>query len=81
MMASCYLVAMAYNLRNHKRINYRAIENPMYVTKSSSNQNTKSQRLYETVEEDDYTGRVKVHYIGYNSEYDERKNKEDMVVI
>ena len=53
----------------------------MYVTKSSSNQNTKSQRLYETVEEDDYTGRVKVHYIGYDSEYDERKNKEDMVVI
>ena len=29
----------------------------------------------------DYTSRVKVHYIGYDLEYDEWRNKEDVVVI
>ena len=71
---------MAYNLRNHERINYRAIENPA-LPRDRATRTQGSQRLYELeiVEEDDYTGRVKVHYIGY--EYDEWRNKEDVVVI
>ena len=76
------MTAMAYNLRNHERINYRAIENPT-LPRDRATRTQGSQRLYELeiVEEDDYTGRVKVHYIGYDLEYDERRNKEDVVVI
>ena len=72
---------MAYNLRNHERINYRAIENPTLL-RDRATRTQGSQRLYELeiVEEDDYTGWVKVHYIGYNLEYDEWRNKEDVVV-
>ena len=73
---------MAYNLRNHERKNYRAIENPT-LPRARATRTQESQRLYELeiVEEDDYTGRVKVHYIGYDSEYDEWRNKEYVVVI
>ena len=48
---------MAYNLRNHERINYRAIENPA-LPRDRATRTQGSQRLYELeiVEEDDYTG-------------------------
>ena len=73
---------MAYNLRNHERINYWAIENPT-LPRDQTTRMQGSQRLYELeiVEEDDFTSRVKVHYIGYDSEYDQWRNKEDVVVI
>ena len=42
----------------------------------------KMQQLYELeILENDYTGRVKVHYTGYDSDCDEWRNKEDIVVI
>ena len=40
------------------------------------------QQLYELeILENDYTGWVKVHYTGYDSDCDEWRNKEDIVVI
>ena len=73
---------MAYNLRNQKRKNYRALENPP-LPRAQATRMKQSQRLYEleVVEEDDYTGRVKIHYIGYDSDCDEWRNKKDVVVI
>ena len=35
-------------------------------------------KLYE-LEEDVYTSRVKVHYVGYDSEHDEWRDKADIV--
>ena len=76
---SQYSPSMAYQLREKKRTNYKEIEN---VKVPRARAIKKKDKLYdlEVIEEDEYTGRVKVHYIDYGAEHDEWRDKTDIVI-
>ena len=70
---------MAYQLRQKERVNYR---NAADIQLPRARRSTKNDKFYELeiIEEDEYTGRVKVHYIGYGTECNEWREKSDIVV-
>lgn len=73
---------MAYTLRNQERKNYKELSQ-LQLPRATRVRAREAPQLYELeiVEEDAYTGRVKVHYTGYGSDCDEWRNKEDVVTI
>ena len=72
---------MAYSLRKQQRKNNRELSE-LQLPRAARARTKQAQQLYELeIVENDYTGRVKVHYTGYDSDCDEWRNKEDIVVI
>ena len=69
----------SYNLRNSDRKNYRQLSNPRLPRAEKIRQVHDPEKLYEieVVERDGE--RLKVHYIGYSSDYDEWKEAADIV--
>ena len=72
---------MAYSLRKQQRKNYKKLSE-LQLPRATCACTKQAQQHYELeIVEEDYTGRVKVHYTGYDSDCDEWRNKEDIVVI
>lgn len=72
------IMASHYSLRYQQKKNYKKLGD----TKLPKVRPTKTtEKLYELeiLEEDTSTGKIKVHYIGYGSEDDEWREKEDIV--
>ena len=67
-------------LRRKERRNYK-IENIRLPRARRTAK--KDEQLYELeiIDEDVYTGRVKVHYVGYESEDDEWRDKDEIVYL
>ena len=73
-------MAQHYTLRVQPRKNYRMLsDTPLPRAQTAKCQN----KLYELeiVDEDESSGKVKVHYTGYGSEDDEWRDREDIVMI
>lgn len=71
---------MAYILRNLERKNYKEIANIQLprARRVTGNPRTADELYPIEVVEDDYNGRVKVHYIGYGEEFDEWKQEDEV---
>ena len=67
---------MAYNLRNCREKNYKDVCNPR-LPRGERTRND-SERL-EVLKRDG--ARVKVHYVGYSSTHDERRDIEETVTL
>lgn len=67
-----------YNLRNQEAKDYKVLST---LRLPRAKHVKKDDKLYEleVIEEDVYTSRVKVHYVGYDSEHDEWRDKADIV--
>ena len=71
------VTSTGYNLRNPEARDYKQLST-VHFPRPKSVRNTDN--LYELkVIDDVYTSRVKVHYVGYGSEYDEWRDKADIV--
>lgn len=72
-------MATRYDLRNKDRKNYRELSE----VKLPRAQCWRGTTLYELeiVEEDVYTNKVKVHYVGYGSDDDEWRDRTEIVTL
>ncbi len=72
---------MAYSLRQKPRKNYQELAD-VKLPRSRRLTSRPEDVLYQVdvVEEDDETGRVKVHYVGYGDEDDEWKDGSEIVL-
>ena len=69
---------MAYDLRARKVKNYKEVANTEFC-KISMRKRPREEKLYE-LEKDRQNRRVKVHYVGYESEYDEWRDKDVKII-
>ena len=67
-----------YNLRNQEAKDYKQLST-LRLPRAKPVKNTDKLYELEVIEEDVYTSRVKVHYVGYDSEHDEWRDKADIV--
>ena len=76
---------MAYELRKRSRKpkDYSEYTNKLPRLSRTSGKPRKDNKLYEleVLEEDDLHGRVKVHYLGYDSQHDEWRDRDDIVSL
>jgi len=72
---------MAYSLRKKPRRNYQELAD-VKLPRTRRLMSRPEDQLYEVdvLEEDDETGRVKVHYVGYGEEDDEWKDGSEIVI-
>lgn len=73
-------MASRYNLRKKDQKNYKHLSD---IHLPRAKRAKKEATLYELeiVEEDVYTNKVKVHYIGYDSDDDEWRDRADIVCL
>ena len=73
---------MAYDLRVRKVKNYKEIVS-VEQCKAAAKKRPREEKLYEleVVEKDKPNRRVKVHYVGYDAEYDEWRDEKDVKII
>ena len=73
---------MAYDLRARKVKNYKEVTNIEFC-KVGTRKRPREEKLYqlEVIEKDRQNRRVKVHYVGYESEYDEWRDEKDVKII
>lgn len=69
---------MAYQLRQGQRKNYRELADTKLPRAKRTRKQDDNLYAIEVLEEKD--GQVKIHYTGYSGDYDEWRNKEDIVV-
>lgn len=67
-----------YNLRNQEAKDYKQLLT-LCLPRAKPLKNTDKLYELEVIEEDVYTSKVKVHYVGYDSEYDEWRDNADIV--
>ena len=74
---------MSYQLRERDWKNYKELADLKLPRAERAAKQVQDDHLYEleVIEEDEYSGRVKVHYIGYGPEHDEWRDKKDVVVL
>ena len=74
---------MEYNLRTRKVTKYAEDERLTLRGQRKRTRKQKSEKLYEleVVERDRVHHRVKVHYVGYNSDNDEWRDEKDIKII
>ena len=73
---------MSYQLREHDQKNYKELADLKLPRAEQAAKEVQDDHLYELeVIEDEYSGRVKVHYTGYGPEHDELRDKKDVVVL
>ena len=72
---------MTYDLKARKVKNYKEVANIEFC-KVGMRKRPREEKLYEleVIEKDRQNRRVKVHYVGYESEYDEWRD-EDVKII
>ena len=73
---------MAYDLRARKLKNYKEVANIEFC-KVGTRKRSREEKLYEleVIEKDRQNRRVKVHYVGYESEYDEWRDEKDVNIL
>ena len=74
---------MSYQLRERDKKNYKELADLKLPRAERAAKQVQDDHLYEleVIEEDEYSGRVKVHYTGYGPEHDEWRDKKDVVVL
>ena len=70
---------MAYDLRAQKVTNYKEVVS-VEQCKAAVKKRPREEKLYEleVVEKDKRNRRVKVHYVGYDAEYEEWRDEKDV---
>ena len=72
---------MAYDLRAWKVTNYKDVVS-VEQCKAAVKKRPREEKLYELeVVKDTRNSRVKVHYVGYDAEYDEWRDEKDVKII
>ncbi len=75
---------MAYALRAQAKKNYKELSDvrlPRALRQGAKTQTKDDLYDVEVVDEDQSSGRVKVHYVGYGEECDEWKEQSDVVYV
>ena len=75
------LMATRYDLRSKDRKNYKELSEVKLPRSQHRIQRDTTLYELEIVEEDVYTNRVKVHYIGYESDDDEWRDRTEIVTL